>query len=97
MESVKRFLLWVVVSGVAFGISHGQGNYLIFAGWLLLSFIVYIADCLRAPMRRCWRCRGAGTRSGFLFTSDSGACTGCEGRSGRQPRIGTKLFRLPRH
>ncbi len=97
MESVKRFGLWALISLIVFGVSHGQGNYLIFGGWIVLSLTAYILDCLRAPMRKCWRCKGTGNRRGWLFPSDTGACTACSGRSGRQPRVATYLLKLPRH
>jgi uncharacterized membrane protein YbhN (UPF0104 family) len=96
-ESVKRFGIWALGAVVAFFVSHGKHNYLILVAYLAVSLIIYLLDCLRAPMRKCWRCGGSGKRNGWLFPDDSGRCLACEGRSGRQPRIGTWLFRLPRH
>jgi hypothetical protein len=95
-KNIKRFGIWSLVGLFAFAYGHSKGNYLFFAGYLLVSAIIYIVDCLRAPMRRCMRCKGAGERYGFFSRSDTGQCPGC-GRSGRQPRVGTWLLKLPRH
>ncbi len=92
--SLRHFGIWLALAVVAFGIAHGKHNYVIFAGFIVVSGVIYVLDCLRQPSRPCWRCRGEGNVRSGIWRYATGPCPAC-GRSGRQRRLGSVIFGIP--
>ena len=94
MKGWQFFVVWAAATAVTGLYSSNTGNWLALGCWVAATTLIYVASLFINPMQDCWRCKGSGWFSGWLFRYARGHCGRCLD-SGRQRRLGAILLKIP--